>query len=246
MDVIVKGRHTSVRERFRRHAEAKVAKLEKLDSKALRVDVEVSAERNRRLAGRGERVELTVVSRGPAIRAEAAAGDRYGALDIALAKLEARLRRACGRRKARHGGHPSSRLIEPGEVPAQLAAPDGAGAQPVGGSAQPAGGSAQAAGGSATTAAQEPGPDYAADEPEHLIPIEMQGDGPLVVREKFHRAAPMTVDQALFEMELVGHDFFLFRDRADGLPSVVYRRKGYKYGLIRLVERQAPDRILAR
>ena len=64
----------------------------------------------------------------------------------------------------------------------------------------------------------------------------MEGDGPVVVREKFHAAAPVSVDQALFEMELVGHDFYLFRDEQCGLPSVVYRRHGYQYGLIRLVE----------
>jgi ribosomal subunit interface protein len=55
-----------------------------------------------------------------------------------------------------------------------------------------------------------------------------------IVREKEHSAKPMTVDQALFEMELVGHDFFLFSDVDTGRPSVVYRRKGYDYGVISL------------
>jgi ribosomal subunit interface protein len=62
-------------------------------------------------------------------------------------------------------------------------------------------------------------------------------DGPgQVVREKEHPAKPMTIDQALFEMELVGHDFFLFADSDTGRASVVYRRHGYDYGVIRLVE----------
>lgn len=62
-------------------------------------------------------------------------------------------------------------------------------------------------------------------------------DGPgRVVREKEHPAKPMTLDQALFEMELVGHDFYLFADFDSGKPSVVYRRKGYDYGVIRLVD----------
>jgi len=56
-----------------------------------------------------------------------------------------------------------------------------------------------------------------------------------IVREKEHPAEPMSIDQALFEMELVGHDFFLFADADSGQPSVVYRRKGYDYGVIRLV-----------
>src|SRR6476619_6852976 len=93
MEVIVRGRHITVPARFRQHAAAKLAKLEKLDQKAVRIDVEVSEERNPRQSDRRERVELTVRSRGPAIRAEAAADDRYAALDLAFAKLESRLRR---------------------------------------------------------------------------------------------------------------------------------------------------------
>ena len=98
------GRHTSVQDRFRQHATVKLAKLAKLDHKVIRIDVEVSKERNPRQHGR-ERVELTIVSRGPAIRAEADADERYAALDLALAKLESRLRRALDRRKARHSHH---------------------------------------------------------------------------------------------------------------------------------------------
>ena len=99
MEVIVRGRHITVPARFRQHAAAKLAKLEKLDAKAVRIDVEVSEERNPRQSDRRERVELTIRSRGPAIRAEAAADDRYAALDLAFAKLESRLRRAAGRRR---------------------------------------------------------------------------------------------------------------------------------------------------
>lgn len=57
-----------------------------------------------------------------------------------------------------------------------------------------------------------------------------------VVREKHHPATPMTVDQALHEMELVGHDFFLFQCADTGQPTVVYRRHAFDYGLIRLVD----------
>jgi len=102
MEIIVRGRHITVPSRFRQHAAAKLAKLEKLDQKAVRIDVEVSKERNPRQSDRRERVELTIRSRGPAIRAEAAADDRYTALDLAFAKLESRLRRASDRRKIRH------------------------------------------------------------------------------------------------------------------------------------------------
>ena len=69
-----------------------------------------------------------------------------------------------------------------------------------------------------------------------LLPMQMVGDGPLVVREKFHASQPMTIDQALLEMELVGHDFFAYHDSQCGKFSVIYRRRGYDYGVIRLVE----------
>jgi hypothetical protein len=64
--------------------------------------------------------------------------------------------------------------------------------------------------------------------------LEVTGDGPLVVREKVFAASPLTLAQALDEMELVGHDFFLYQDAESRRPSVVYRRKAYDYGVIHL------------
>jgi ribosomal subunit interface protein len=225
VDVIFKGRHTDVLERFRKHATAKLTKIERLGAKAIRIDVEVSTERNPRQSGRKERVELTITSSGPAIRAEAAAEDRFAALDMALAKLESRLRRAGDRRrKGRHGARATLRLTDLPE--ADGLAPPEPGMRPDAASGDGEPGAAGSAAG-----APRGGP-----APDGVVPIEMEGDGPLVVREKFHGASPMAIDQALLEMELVGHDFFLFRDIQGGLPSVVYRRCGYQYGVIRLVE----------
>ncbi len=206
--------------RFRQHAAAKLAKLEKLDQKAVRIDVEVSEERNPRQSDRRERVELTIRSRGPAIRAEAAADDRYTALDLAFAKLESRLRRAADRRKIKHGdNNPTVRV--PGALAVAESAMASAPLAPA--SAPPP----------VTSAINGDGRDEAES---GLVPIQMEGDGPLVLREKVHAARPMTIDQALLEMELVGHDFYLFHDRECDRFSVVYRRRGYDYGVIRLVE----------
>src|ERR1700710_2541453 len=105
VEIVVKGRRTDVSERYRTHVRDKLARLSKLDGKAFRIDVEVCHESNPRLSGMCERIELTVYSRGPVIRAEAAAGDAYAALDLATAKLEERLRRAADRRHARQHGH---------------------------------------------------------------------------------------------------------------------------------------------
>jgi ribosomal subunit interface protein len=228
MEVIVRGRHITVPARFRQHAAAKLAKLEKLDQKAVRIDVEVSEERNPRQSDRRERVELTIRSRGPAIRAEAAADDRYAALDLAFAKLESRLRRAADRRKVKD----TVSVRSPGVLPTATP-PD----QPAAGYVPLSAASAANGNGVARPRASEEDDPADRDEPESgLIPIQMEGDGPLILREKVHAASPMTIDQALLEMELVGHDFYLVHDRECDRFSVVYRRRGYDYGVIRLVE----------
>jgi len=267
MEIIFKGRQTDVAARFRDQAAAKLLKLEKLDQKTIRVDVEVSVERNPRQSSQKERVELTIISRGPAIRAEAAAEDRFAALDLALAKLDSRLRRALDRRKRHNIGQrpdsqrsDSQRSDSQRPVNGQLASPPGPlslPSTPPGSSAEaPQADQASRAAGSPASASTDldrsmprqtisrPGksgsPDGVDPVPsDSVVPIEMEGDGPLVVRQKFHHAAPIPIDQALLEMELVGHDFYLFHDIDEDMPSVVYRRRGYQYGVIRLVESQS-------
>jgi ribosomal subunit interface protein len=231
VEIIVRGRHITVPSRFRQHATAKLAKLSKLDQKVVRIDVEVSNERNPRQSDRRERVELTIRSRGPAIRAEAAAEDRYAALDLAFAKLEARLRRASDRRKIRHGDMDTVRspgsLADADTSAAPVSAVASAAAITSAASVPPANGHGAAAPGDQAVMTESDG---------GLVPIQMEGDGPLVVREKVHAARPMTIDQALLALELVGHDFYLFHDSDCDRFSVVYRRRGYDYGVIRLVE----------
>jgi ribosomal subunit interface protein len=205
VDIVVKGRHCEVSDRFRQHVEEKLARLEKLNHRVIRVDVEVSKERNPRMADRAVRVELTMMSRGPVMRAEAAAEDKMAALDKALDRLQTRMRKAADRRRIHHGNR---RPVSVAEA-----------------TADSANGAPAATGGE--------GPDDLTG--EHKVgPLTVVGDGPLVVREKTHSGAPMTLDQALYEMELVGHDFFLFVDKESELPSVVYRRRAYDYGVIRL------------
>jgi ribosomal subunit interface protein len=190
VEIVVRGRKTEVPDRFRRHVEDKLERLEKYDGRLTRIDVELTHETNPRQASESERVEITARSKGPVIRAEAAAQDPYAALDVAMSKIESRLRRAADRRRA-HRGRVTDRSAEPEVVPEPTVVP-----QPV--------------------------------------PVEEHAAEALVVRDKTHEAAPMTLDQALYEMELVGHDFYLFVDQATSLPSVVYRRRGYQYGVIRL------------
>jgi ribosomal subunit interface protein len=196
MDVVVTGRHIELSERFRDHVADKLGKLEKHDHRIMRVQVEVENERNPRQADRAVRIELTAYSKGPVIRAEAAAVDKMGALDLAVDKMAAQMRRANDRRARARRHRPAS-----ADVPT-LTEPDGF-----------------------------------ADEvvtDRKVGPLTVTGDGPPVVREKAHAARPMTLDQALYEMELVGHDFYLYVDQETRRPAVVYRRRGYDYGVISL------------
>jgi ribosomal subunit interface protein len=239
VDIIFRGRRTSVQDRFREYATAKLGKIVKLDQKTISIDVEVTLERNPRQSSQRERVELTLNSRGPVMRAEAAADDRYMALDRALAKLETHMRRAGDRRKTRNTGHSLTAEMNtvPG-VPVQAMA-----ARP----AYPADGRDRAVAAENDGSAQAGESDWPETDLQldGIVPIPMEGNGPLVVREKFHTSTPMTIDRALHEMELVGHDFFLFRDETCHLPSVVYRRQGYNYGVIRLVEGAATELVAA-
>ncbi|MQY15727.1 Ribosome hibernation promotion factor [Streptomyces sp. RB5] len=217
MDIVVKGHKTEVPERFRRHVaeKLKLDKIQKYDGKVISLDVEVSKEHNPRLADRSDRVEITVHSRGPVVRAEASAADPYAALDLATSKLEARLRKQHDKRSSRRPGKGRVSAAEVGDVVANAAQLTDTGELPI------------AAGQSEESPAEYPPPHKAG-------PLEVDGEGPLVVREKTHAAAPMALDQALYEMELVGHDFYLFVDSETKQPSVVYRRHAYDYGVIHL------------
>lgn len=210
VDIVVKGRKTEVPERFRKHVAEKLNldKIQKLDGKVISLDVEVSKEPNPRQADRCDRVEITLRSRGPVIRAEAAANDPYAALDLAAEKLDARLRKQHDKKNTRRG----ARRLTAAEVADHVP-----GVATLNGNGHPV-----------------PAEDADSVPTKRIGSLEVQGDGPLVVREKTHVAAPMTLDQALYEMELVGHDFYLFVDSETKEPSVVYRRHAYDYGVIHL------------
>ncbi|MEU8650516.1 ribosome-associated translation inhibitor RaiA [Streptomyces sp. NPDC048737] len=210
VDIVVKGRKTEVPERFRKHVAEKLnlEKIQKLDGKVMSLDVEVSKEPNPRQADRCDRVEITLRSRGPVIRAEAAASDPYAALDLAAEKLDAQLRKQHDKRYTRRGA---------GRISAAEVADRVPGVATLGSNGHPV-----------------PSEESDSVPTKKIGSLEVQGDGPLVVREKTHVAAPMTLDQALYEMELVGHDFYLFVDSETKEPSVVYRRHAYDYGVIHL------------
>jgi ribosomal subunit interface protein len=195
VDIVVTGRHLNLSDRFREHIEDKLGKITQLEPRTRRVEVMVSHEPNRRQAKACDRVEVTCYAKGPVVRAEACADDKYAALDVVVDKLMERLRRRSDKRQVHRGRRTPESVAR---ATARIEAPAaGAGA-----------------------AAHDEGDPFA--------------DSPIEVREKVHRSTPMTLADALREMEAVGHDFYLFHDLETDRASVVYRRRGWSYGVLHL------------
>lgn len=206
--VVIHGRHIDLSEKFKDHVRDKLARIDRFGVVIMEIDVEVTHEQKARDPEREFEVELTCRGRGLVIRAEAHASQKWPALDLAYERLTERLRRAADKRHDRQ--HGKVRVKDSpslnGVAHEQAGARDGVSGDDFEG--------ASLSGGS----------------DKHVL----YAHGPLEVREKHHTAVPMTVAEAVDALELVGHDFYLFVDAEVGLPSVVYRRRGYQYGVIRV------------
>jgi ribosomal subunit interface protein len=215
MEFMISGRNLTVSDRFREYAGEKISKIESLGDKVQRVDAKVSKETNSRQTGDQLTVEVTVLGRGPVIRAEASAADKFAAFDLAYNKLLERLRRAKDRKKVHHGRH-TPKAVREATASLEPASTN----EPLYVEASHRNEAADAA-----PAAASP---YDVD---NDIPA---GDSPVLIRRKVFPAASLSLDDAVDNMELVGHDFYLFVDKATNTPSVVYRRRGWTYGVITL------------
>jgi ribosomal subunit interface protein len=211
-EVVVKGRNVEIPDHYRVYVSQKLGRLERFDQTIYLFDVELEHERNRRQRKNCQHVEITARGRGPVVRGEACADSFYAAFESAACKLESRLRRSKDRRKVHYG---DKRPVSLAEATAAAPQAEAAAAAP----------DADAAEAFKVDEKAQPAADCGA--PEEHAPGR-------IVRTKEHPAKPMTVDDALYEMELVGHDFFLFHDKDSDKACVVYRRHAYDYGLIRL------------
>lgn len=212
MEIVVTGRHTQIKQRFRDVVENKMNRVTAIAPDAERVQIVVTHEGNPRQADTAKRVEITVIAGRTVVRAEASSTDEYSALDMALDKLTLRLRRTRDRRKDHRRGYTNPVPVDMGVV-----TPEPVEEEPV---LEEPNNSPQAA------VASDLGPGES---------VEVQvGDTPIVIRRKLHIAEPMTIDEALYEMELIGHDFFLFVNKDTNRPSVVYHRHGWSYGVFEI------------
>ena len=210
MEIVVTGRHTQIKQRFRDVVDTKMNRVTAIAPDAQRAQIVLSHEGNPRQADTAKRVEITIIAGRTVVRAEASSADEFSALDMALDKLTLRLRRTRDRRKDHRRGYTDMVPVDMGVVEPEPAEEVG----------------------------EEPNNSPAAAVASDLGPgesVEVQvGDTPIVIRRKLHIAEPMTIDEALYEMELIGHDFFLFVNKETDRPSVVYRRHGWSYGVFEI------------
>ncbi|GGL75010.1 ribosome hibernation-promoting factor, HPF/YfiA family [Glutamicibacter protophormiae] len=206
MELNYSGRNITISDRFREYVDEKITKVDQLATKVQRIDVKVVKETHARNQSTALSVELTVVGRGPAIRAEARGADKFAAFDVAFAKLLERLRKARDKRKVHRGNH------------APVAVHEATSALPVVPTDKSLVEETLAAQAAAEAAEAEENAEYS----------------PVVIRRKSFPAEVMSVDDAVDRMELVGHPFYLFIDEATGEHAVVYGRTQYQYGVITL------------
>jgi ribosomal subunit interface protein len=214
VETTITARNLGVTDRFREYVTEKSDKIAHLADRAIALDVKLSRHHETRgLSNGNDRVELTLVGPGPLVRAESDGPDKYVAFDLAVAKLLERIRQAKDRKKVHRG---QRRPVSMHDVTStdfsvlDVVPADAAVLETVRTGSVPV----------ITDQSQE---------------IEQEDDYcPVVIRKKVFASTPMTVDDALYYMELVGHDFYLFIDSESGRPSVVYRRKGWDYGVIGL------------
>jgi len=207
MEIKISARNLQVSDRFKNYVADRAPKVAQLHSKSTELNIKVTRYDHSKNSGPEDRVELTVLEPGHVIRAEAQASDKFAAFDVAFGKLLERLRRAADRQKIHRGRH---RNLSASEL----------------------------------TATDFASLDITPVDADILLPPKNQpqsevapkdmGESPVVIRRKQFPSMAMSVDDALYHMELVGHDFYLFLDAESNRPSVVYRRKGWDYGVISL------------
>lgn len=212
MDITLATHGVVIPDRFRDYVNEKADKVVALAERAHTFQVKVSRENSSRGPAPEDSVELTVVGKGPVIRAEAKNADKYVAFDQALDHLIKRLRRAKDKKLVHHGRQ------------------------------RPEGLSELASRGFSDIDVTPASVEVLRSVATGSIPVLERGDSPaeelsetpVVIRRKVFEPQVMSAEEAVDQMELVGHDFFLFLDAEDTRPSVVYRRKGWNYGLISL------------
>ncbi|WP_347754248.1 ribosome-associated translation inhibitor RaiA [Agrococcus sp. ProA11] len=209
MDITFGAKGADITDRFRAYAEDKLTKVTQLLPRATALDVKLSRHSVPHTSVAGGRVEITVHGPGSIIRAEADGPDKYMAFDSAYHRVMERARRVHDKRTDHSARKrtPLHEAVSNGFKQVDITPAD------------PAVVEAVRTGSIPTVEQSHEG------EPEW---------SPVVIRQKRFPSKRMSVREAVDQMELVGHPFYLFVDDASGECAVVYRRKGWSYGVITL------------
>lgn len=206
MELNFSTKNLTVSDRFRDYVSEKSSKVDQLAHKPQELLVKVTRYDHSKQAGQEDQVELTVYEPGHVVRAEARASDKFAAFDIAFGKLLERLRRYSDKKKVHRGG--GHRHIGTSEL---------------------------AGSGFAELDVTPADPSVFTGEISQVESDEDEVEiASLVIRTKEFEKQSMTKEEAVDRMELVGHDFYLYHDVDSDRAAVVYRRKGYSYGIISL------------
>jgi ribosomal subunit interface protein len=211
MDITFGAKGADITDRFRAYAEEKLAKVTQLLPRATALDVKLTRHADAHTAIIGGRVEITVHGPGSIIRAESDGPDKYMAFDSAFHRIMERARRAHDKRHDHSARRrtPLREAVVNGFEQVAITPADPAVVEAVATGAIP------------------------------TVDQSHEGEtawSPVVIRQKRFPSKKMSVRDAVDQMELVGHPFYLFVDEATDDCAVVYRRKGWSYGVITLDE----------
>jgi len=202
MQVIVKGHNTHVTPQLRELATHKLEKVQRFLGKILSLEIEFTEEHNPRIADK-HTVEVILTTKAHVLRARASGPDPATAVDSVLAKVEAQVKRLKGKFVRR--GSRTTRAMKALRYPRTL--------------------------GEETDIQNarngRPHPIESTDDLEAG-----EGDEPRITRVTRFTVKPMTAEEAVLQMETLGHDFFLFVNAESEQTGVVYRRRDGSFGLI--------------
>ncbi len=183
MQFIVKGHNVEITDALRKHAEEKMLKVKRHFNQIMNIEVEFDVQKNPSIHD-NQRVEVTIFTKGPLIRASVSSKDMYVSMDQVVNKLERQIEKYKAknyRSNLRYAG--LNEVLKEQEISSEKE-------------------------------------DYT-EHPEAEI-----------VKTKQFPMKPMSPEEAVLQMDLISHDFFVFMNATTEEMNVVYRRKDNNYGLI--------------
>lgn len=204
MKLLVKGKNVDISDRVHAYAEKRLGKLSKqLDDDVTRLELEITEERNPRVSN-NHVAEATIWTKGPTLRAKESSHDVFASIDLVADKLSRQVQKYREKRlQYKHGGpHHNGSGRYKGVLQENG---NGAGSLP---------------------------DDLQFTTSDTMEESMAQAEEMRIVKTKQFRLGPIPPEEAALQMDLVGHDFFVFVNSENNQTCVLYRRADGHYGLI--------------